>query len=288
MIELSRTVRFCLNEPVSDSAGLSQQPTEQAQSQIAIVVPQPPTCSPNGHSANPPMRGLGRYYQMRVCCTGQPDAVTGYLINIKRIDQAVAQTVLPYLERLIGAQQPTSTIPMGRLMRSMIQLLKDALEGTVVELCLDLTPYYALIIRSDTMSSVIIRQQYEFAAAHRLHTPELSDVENRKLFGKCNNPSGHGHNYRISVSVRTDVQPDGHVTPVEELDALINETVIEPFDHQHLNLDVPQFANLNPTVENITVTIYEMIHNAIHRLGMELDEVSVWETDRTVCTYRGA
>ena len=92
------------------------------------------------------------------------------------------------------------------------------------------------------MSSVIIRQQYEFAAAHRLHTPELSDAENRKLFGKCNNPSGHGHNYRISVAVRTEVQPNGHVTPVEDLDALINETVIQPLDHQHLNLDVPQFT----------------------------------------------
>lgn len=277
MIELSRTIRFCLNDPEPQPAGLSED-----------LIEQPPTVQrPNAHSARPPMRGLGRFYQLRVLCAGQADPVTGYFINIKHIDQAIAQTVLPHLQRFIGTTQSTAVIPMGRLMRSMIHLLQKPLNETVIELSLDLTPFYALAIRSHSMSSVIIRQQYEFAAAHRLHTDQLDEKENRDLFGKCNNPSGHGHNYRLSVAVRTAIGPDGHITPVEKLDALIDETVIQRFDHQHLNIDVPQFANLNPTVENITVTIYDMIHDQIHRLGMELDEVSVWETDRTVCTYRG-
>ena len=233
------------------------------------------------------MRGLGRYYQVIVRCAGKADPVTGYFINIKRIDQAVTQTILPYLQRLMTITESTAELPMGRLMRSMIQLLQDPLDGSVVELSLDLTPTYALTIGSTLMNSVIIRQQYEFAAAHRLHTPKLSEQENRDLFGKCNNPSGHGHNYRLSVAVRTPIDDSGRITPVEDLAALIDKAVIQPLDHQHLNVDVPQFADLNPTVENITTVIYDLIKEPVQQLGMQLDEVSVWETDRTVCTYRG-
>jgi len=234
------------------------------------------------------MRGLGRYYQLRVRCAGQPNEATGYLVNIKHIDEAVACSVLPYLQRLLGAAGSAATIPMGRLVRSMIQLLQEPLDDAVIGLCLDLTPCYGLMIESRNMNSVIIRQQFEFAAAHRLHASELSDQENRQVFGKCNNPSGHGHNYRLEVVVRAAIDSGGHVAiEAQDLDTLIDQAVIQKLDHQHLNEDVPQFANLNPTVENITMVIHGMIKDQVHRLGLELEEVSVWETDRTVCTYRG-
>ncbi len=233
------------------------------------------------------MRGLGRHYQIRVHCTGQADPVTGYFVSIRHIDRAVAGTVLPHLQRLVHTTASTASVPLGRLMRSLIDQLQEPLDGTVTALRFDLTPYYCLIIRNHDMNSVIIRQQYEFAAAHRLHTPHLSDEENRQYFGKCNRPSGHGHNYRLEVAVVAAIDPEGHVTPLEDLDALIDTAVIQKLDHQHLNIDVPQFANLNPSVENITMVIYAMIDQEIGRLGLTLQEVSVSETDKTVCTYRG-
>lgn len=287
MIQLSRTVRFCLNDAPA-------QPSESAESVTTNTPgldPSEPTWQApprhNAFSAWPPMRGLGRYYQIRVRCAGHVDPATGYFVSIKHIDRAVATAVLPYLQQRVHATVSTATIPMGQLMRLLIERLQEPLNRTVVELRLALTPYYCLTVRSRDMSSVIIRQQYEFAAAHRLHTPKLSDKENREFFGKCNNPSGHGHNYRLEVAVVAPIDPEGHITPVQDLDALIDTTVIQKLDHQHLNVDVPQFARLNPSVENITVVIYDMILQEIGKLGLELEEVSVWETDKTVCTYRG-
>lgn len=267
MIELSRTVRFCLNDP--DPARPQRPPRD------------------NAFSAWPPMRGLGRFYQVHVRCAGRADPVTGYFISIKHIDHAVATTILPYLHELLTQTGSSATLPMGQLMRSILGLVQEPLGQTVVQVCLDLTPYHCLTIRSRDMDKVLIRQQYEFAAAHRLHTDRLSDDENRQVFGKCNNPSGHGHNYRLEVAVTAPVDPGGHVTPVEALDALVHEVVLGKLDHRHLNHDVPQFADLNPSVENIAVVIYGMIREQVGRLGVALEEVSVWETDKTVCTYRG-
>jgi 6-pyruvoyltetrahydropterin/6-carboxytetrahydropterin synthase len=280
MISLSRTVRFCLNGPTP--------PTAADEFDHGTATPPIPPRH-NGFSAWPAMRGLGRYYQLRVCCDGDPDPATGYFISIKHIDRAVSTAVIPYLQQLINTADSTSNIPMGHLMRQLIDLLQSPLKQTVTQIRLDLTPYYSLSIRSRDMDHVLIRQQYDFAAAHRLHTDQLSEQENQRVFGKCNNPSGHGHNYRLEVAVKAPINPDGHTTPVETIDALIDQAVIQKLDHKHLNLDVPQFAQLNPSVEHIAMVIYGMIAQQIGNLGIgvEIEEVSVWETDKTVCTYRG-
>ncbi len=276
VVELSRTVRFCLND----------EPAPSQQRNPAGVTPTTWPPRHNGFSAWPPMRGLGRYYQLVVRCRGQADPVTGYFISIKQIDKAVAEAVLPDLQRLIHTTGSAAAVPMGRLMQRIMQLLQKPLDGSVIETRLDLTPYYALTIRSRAMDHVIICQQYEFAAAHRLHSDRLSDEENRRVFGKCNNPSGHGHNYRLEVAVQAPVDPGGGLIPVEAIDALVDETVIQKLDHKHLNADVPQFKNRNPSVEHIAQVIYSMVEQPLRSLGVELEAVSVWETDKTVCTYR--
>jgi len=277
MIELSRTVRFCLNGPASRA---SDEDSPE-------LPPQQPPLRHNGFSAWPPMRGLGRYYQLHVSCAGEADPATGYFISIKLIDRAVADTVLPYLDHLIATTTTPAAIPMGLLMQKLISLLQAPLGHTVVAFRLDLTPYYTLTIRSREMNHVILHQEYEFAAAHRLHAPQLSPDENREVFGKCNNPSGHGHNYRLRIAVRVPITPEGDVLPVEDLDGAIDRSVIQKLDHKHLNIDVPQFAALNPSVENIAMVAYDMAQEAIAPLPIELEEVKVWETDKTVCTYRG-
>ena len=141
------------------------------------------------------------------------------------------------------------------------------------------------------MKHLVMRQQYEFSAAHRLHVAKLSNEDNHQLFGKCNNPAGHGHNYRVEIAVRVAVDDTGHVPMVEHLDAIVAEAVIAKLDHKYLNVDVSQFKHLNPSVENITQVIYEMLEPALTAIddgvGIKLESVSVWETEKTVCTYSG-
>jgi 6-pyruvoyltetrahydropterin/6-carboxytetrahydropterin synthase len=172
-------------------------------------------------------------------------------------------------------------------MRQLVRRLAPALRHSIASLTLELTPFYSLTLRSGDMNRVTVRQQFDFSAAHRLHVPTLSDEENRALFGKCNNPAGHGHNYRLEVAVGAPIADDGSVLPVEAIDQLVDETVIRHLDHKHLNLDVPQFAQLNPSIENIARVIYDMLRDAVGQLHVTLEEVSVWETEKTVCTYRG-
>jgi 6-pyruvoyl tetrahydropterin synthase/QueD family protein len=147
------------------------------------------------------------------------------------------------------------------------------------------TGYFINIKQIDR--AVQIRQQYEFSAAHRLHVPGLSDEENRSVFGKCNNPAGHGHNYRLEVVVRVPIDDDGRTADAAAIDALVNEHAVERLDHKHLNTDVPEFAELNPSVENIVRVIWGMLDAPLAGLGGGLEELSVWETSKTVCTYRG-
>ena len=225
------------------------------------------------------MRGLGRFYQVTVTCAGEADAVTGYFLNIKQIDAAVRAQVLPHLAEVI---ERDGGMRLGEVMQQMLQRLQPGLGDTVETVRLELTPFYSLSIGSEDMDHVVLRQQFEFAAAHRLHVETLSDEQNREVFGKCNNPSGHGHNYRLEVTVRVPIDEAGNVMAVEQLDQVVNERVIERLDHKHLNLDVPQFQDRNPSVENIAKVIWGMLEPA----SLDVEEVSVWETGKTVCTYR--
>lgn len=284
MLELSRTVRFCINDPdppgVSDPGDAAVPGTDPMSGEDS---------RDNTFAARPPMRGLGRYYELDVTCRGEADPQTGYFINIKQIDEAVHRHARPCIHQALFGQGGTARSPIGGLMREMLSKLQPNLGGSVVLLALRLTPTYSIALRSDDMEHVLIRQKYEFSAAHRLHVPELSDQENRDVFGKCNNPAGHGHNYHLEVAVRLPIDPGGRTVDVEQIDAIVNQHAIEMLDHKHLNTDVPQFVALNPSVENIVKVIWEMLADRFRGFGAEagLDELKVWETSKTVCCYRG-
>jgi 6-pyruvoyltetrahydropterin/6-carboxytetrahydropterin synthase len=133
---------------------------------------------------------------------------------------------------------------------------------------------------------VTISRRAHFNAAHRLYRKEWSDEKNNLIFGKCNNPNFHGHNYELIVSVTGAIDPEtGYVLDVKVLTDLIKEEVENPFDHKNLNLDVPEFKDLNPTAENIVVVIWNKLRN---RLDLKFDlNVVLYETPRNFVTYNG-
>jgi 6-pyruvoyltetrahydropterin/6-carboxytetrahydropterin synthase len=131
---------------------------------------------------------------------------------------------------------------------------------------------------------VSVYRKEHFNAAHRLHNPLWDETRNDMVFGKCNNPSYHGHNYEMEVKVTgTPAADTGFVIDLKLLSDIINEHVIEKFDHKNLNLDLKEFSNLNPTTENIVVVIYDILREKINK---DLDlQVRLYETPRNFAEY---
>lgn len=125
-----------------------------------------------------------------------------------------------------------------------------------------------------------------FNAAHRLFRPDWDDERNKQVFGKCSNPNYHGHNYDLVVGVTGEIDPDtGYLIDLKILKDIIKNEVEIAFDHKNLNLEVPEFANLNPTVENIAVVIYQKIKKVLDpKFNLE---VKLYETARNFVVYKG-
>lgn len=131
---------------------------------------------------------------------------------------------------------------------------------------------------------VTVNRRAHFNAAHRLYRKDWSEAENNAVFGKCNNPNFHGHNYELIVSVTGEIdQETGYVIDMKLLKDIIKVEVEDAFDHKNLNLDVPEFINLNPTAENIVIVIYNKIKT---KLDSNLDlAITLYETPRNFVTY---
>ncbi len=127
---------------------------------------------------------------------------------------------------------------------------------------------------------------YTLCASHRLHTEALTTAENRATFGKCNNPYGHGHNYRIEVTVGGQVEPNtGMVINMETLDKVVGEQIIQRFDHMNLNLD-PLFAHRVSTTENLCIVAFDLLAAAL--TPAILEKVRIEETENNFFEYSGA
>ncbi len=131
--------------------------------------------------------------------------------------------------------------------------------------------------------TAIVRREH-FNSAHRLHNPMWSDEKNFAVFGKCNNPNYHGHNYELEVKIIGIVNEDtGYIIDTKYLSDLIKEHVLHKFDHKNLNLDVEDFKNLNPTAENIAIVIYNILRPLIEE-NYEL-KIKLYETRRNFVEY---
>ena len=133
-------------------------------------------------------------------------------------------------------------------------------------------------------NKVAVFRKEHFNAAHRLNNPAWDEATNARVFGKCNNPNYHGHNYELIVKI-TGVpnEATGYVYDLKELSDLIQENVLNRFDHKNLNLDTQEFAHLNPTAENIVIVIYEILRKKIDA-ALDLS-VRLYETERNFVEY---
>lgn len=271
MVELTRTVRFSIN----DGATSSFEPGH------------------NSFAAVPSMSGLGRHYELDVRCRGEVEPMTGYCINIKEIDRAVRSTAIPAISAAC-ARAPGQD-PAAILQEALGALDRERLGGVAIaSVRWRLSPYYSIEMSPHAPTIALLRQQFDFAAAHRLHVSELSGEENRRVFGKCNNPRGHGHNYRVEPCVEVPVQRTGlPALSLAEFERLTVEHIISRFDHTHLNEDTAEFnterGGVNPSVENIARVCFELLSPAIRAAapGAKLRCVTVWETDKTSSTFPG-
>jgi 6-pyruvoyltetrahydropterin/6-carboxytetrahydropterin synthase len=126
-------------------------------------------------------------------------------------------------------------------------------------------------------------RRYRFAASHRLHSAQLNEAENHRLYGKCNNPHGHGHNYVLEISVSGDVDPaTGMIANLADLDSFVERQVLEPFDHRSLNDEVAAFRDRVPTTENLCIEIFQRLQSFS---AAKLERVRVEETSNNSFEY---
>ncbi len=134
------------------------------------------------------------------------------------------------------------------------------------------------------MNKISVIRKEHFNAAHRLFNPAWSDEKNQEIFGKCNNPNYHGHNYDLLVKLTGFPDPKtGYVFDLKVLSDIIKENILDKFDHKNLNLDVEYFKNLNPTAENIVVVIYDILRQKVDE-KFDL-KITLFETERNYVEY---
>lgn len=133
---------------------------------------------------------------------------------------------------------------------------------------------------------IYLTRKCEFSASHYYHVPEWSEEQNHRAFGKCANRNGHGHNYTLEVTVKGNVDPmTGFVVDLKELKETLAREVLDALDHRHLNLEVPEFANANPTTENIAIAVWQRIEAKLERA--QLHRVRLYENHDLFVDFYG-
>ena len=136
------------------------------------------------------------------------------------------------------------------------------------------------------MPLLTVTRRLHFNAAHRVHNPALSDAENVALFGKCNNPNWHGHNYVLEVSVTGSIDPTtGYVIDLAKLRDIVERDLVSQLDHKNLNLDVPFMSGTNPTTENLIVACWRILAPRV--APGTLTKLKLWETENHYVEYDG-
>ena len=254
--------------------------------------------------------GHGHNYVLRVTLAGQVSPRTGMVINITELDRILKEVSAEFDHKFINLDHPAfhDRIPTTE---NLAAYMRDRIEDTLRSQ--PEQDYRLAVVRlyeepslwSDVMSGegknmASLTKTFGFSAAHRLHSTALSEEENRAVFGKCNNLHGHGHNYELEVTVSGPIADrdfelvvtvsgpiapqTGMVMDLGELMQVVQQEVLDRFDHKHLNEDTREFQSLNPTGENIIRVIWDLLKP---RLGDSLTRVGLWETPKNFFEYHG-
>lgn len=223
----------------------------------------------------------GHEYALDVAYDGTISPLDGMIVNISDLKPVLSSAIEPVNGCFLNDHPHFANLrpTADNLALFLWETLPHSTgPGVLVRLRLQESRRTRVEITLDTMKT---SRTYEFAAAHRLFTPQLSEAENTRRYDKCSNPAGHGHNYNLEVTV--DGQPDvetGFIILPHVLDSIVDEEIYARFDHKHLNVDCPEFSGVIPTSENLAKVIFEILRDRLARDGFNLSKIGLHETHK--------
>ncbi|MBP1153974.1 MULTISPECIES: 6-carboxytetrahydropterin synthase [unclassified Paenibacillus] len=231
--------------------------------------------------------GHGHDYKLEVMAKGLLNESTGIVVNTTDIKRIVNSFVERELDgKFLDREHPYFQIHIPTT-ESLVEYIWFSLESQFDGCELHRIRLHEndfLYSEKEAGSLTRLTRKYHFCAAHRLHSDHLTAEENLELFGKCNNPHGHGHNYYLDVTVTGTPDPvTGMIMNLAELDEIVERVVLAKFDHKHLNLDTDEFKELNPTSEVVALVIYNMLQPHLPKLY----KIGLWETEKNYFEYYG-
>ncbi len=228
----------------------------------------------------------GHNYVLWFEVEGVVDPAHGMVVNIKDIDDLLKADVKSQLDQRSINDEVAAFRDRSPSLENLIGYIRSQMTRLPAEVRLtgirldETETLYGEWRPEMPENQVTLTRIYEFAASHRLHADGLNDHRNVELFGKCNNPHGHGHNYVLEVTVAGEPHPvTGMIVDIESLDRTVHSEVVDRYDHQNLNLDVPEFANLNPTSEVVAQQIFLRLQTTV---PAKLHRVRLHETARNI------
>lgn len=242
----------------------------------------------NSFVSKPAGEGLSIFLELSVEVAGEVEPATGFVVNVADIDKSVREFAVPvFAERIrqdFRRAQHIGFFAVAELLKSAWNRLTDKFgPAQLSKLSLKLNPFRKVAICSRDLEMVYFSEKFEFAAMHKLWNNDFSEEQNLKVFGKCANPAGHGHNYIVEVTIKMPINENGfHISDFERV---VDNELIKLVDHKNLNADVSQFSKTNPTVENITAFAWNRLVGKFGQAALHC--VTVWETDKTYCSYYG-
>ena len=243
----------------------------------------------NSYASKPCGEGYCLYFALWVKLAGELDEKTGFVVNVVDIDKVVRRSAVPVFSECFKNKyancRNVTLKDIQEILRGVWGVIeKEFSFAKLMELAVELNPFRKLSINAEDFTLARISEKFEFAAMHKLWNESLSDEKNFEAFGKCANPSGHGHNYVVEVTVCRDEKDEGF--RIGEFEKTVSQEFIELVDHKNLNVDVAEFSDKNPTIENVAVLAWEKLCGKFSHSVLE--SVTVWESDRTYCTYCGS
>ena len=238
----------------------------------------------NSFASKPAGQGLSFFLELNVELDGEVEPSTGFVVNVSDIDRIVRRFAVPVFIERITRGSHIGFFSLAELLSSVWKILKKQFAPAgLSKLSLNLNPFRSIAIQSEVLDMVYFSEKFEFAATHKLWNDKFSEQKNMNVFGKCANPTGHGHNYIVEISVKTPPgRDDFNICNLEEV---VDKELISVVDHKNLNVDVEYFKDIIPTVENITSFAWKQLAGKVKPALLHC--ITIWETDKTSCSYYG-